>query len=148
MCGENFLLRRKETAVWSSGAEKALSRIWDALKKAQQQKADREAGVLVPTVERRRSPRLTVDVPLFVYGHNGSEEPFYEETKTIEINGHGGLLLLGASVQPGQKLLLTNKLTHREIECRVVRLGPAHPYKTDVAVAFSNPAPEFWRLVP
>lgn|GEM_PF-6340989 len=53
-----------------------LSRIWEALKKAQHQNAARGA-------ERRRSPRLTLDVPLFVYGHTAAQEPFYEETKMV-----------------------------------------------------------------
>lgn len=139
------------TARGTAGKE-TLSRIWDALKKAQQQKDAREAsqrgGRGKSTRDRRRSQRLTLDVPLFVYGHTAAEDPFYEETKTVQVSAHGGLLLLASKVRPGQKLLLTNKLTQREVECRVVHLGPAHRHKTDVGVAFARPAPDFWHIMP
>ncbi len=127
-----------------------MSRIWDALKKAQQQSAARKgAGDQGQSpADRRRSERVGLDVPLFVYGHTAGEEPFFEETRTLEVNAYGGLLILGAKVKPGQKLLLTNKLTQQELECCVVHVAPMPPYKSDVGVAFTHPAPDFWRCLP
>jgi len=64
------------------------------------------------------------------------------------VSAHGGLLLLAAQVSPGQKLLLTNKLTQKKLECWVVYLGPAHPHKSDVGIAFAGPTPDFWHIMP
>jgi hypothetical protein len=98
-------------------------------------------------VERRRSSRQSVYFPLFVYGHSSSDEPFYQETNTLEVNVNGGLLHLDepANVRRGQKLLVTNRLTKEEQECYVVTLK-MRPKRADlrVGVAFAKPAPEFW----
>ena len=85
-------------------------------------------------------------VPLFVYGYTASEEPFHQETNTLEINVNGGLLHLGTNVRRGQKLLLMNRMTKEEQECYVVTLGkrPKHA-EVHVGVAFSKSAPGFWR---
>jgi|SRR5690242_19235813 len=98
-------------------------------------------------VERRRSSRQSVYFPLFVYGHSSSDEPFYQETNTLEVNVNGGLLHLDepTNVRRGQKLLVTNRLTKEEQECYVVTLKK-RPKRADlrVGVAFAKPAPEFW----
>jgi len=130
-----------------------LSRIWDAIKWAEQQKGSRAAptgngGQEKQESDRRRSARLALCVPVFVYGHAHGEEPFHEETKTLRVNAHGGLLTLAASVKRGQKLLLTNKVTQKEQECHVVYLGPKHPKKIDVGIEFTRPTPDFWHTKP
>jgi hypothetical protein len=81
-------------------------------------------------------------VPLYIYGHTSAEGPFHEETQTLDVNDHGGRLILAAPVMPGQKLLLTNKLTQKEVECHVVRVAP-QPAQNAVGVAFLDPAPDF-----
>jgi len=130
-----------------------LSKIWDALKQAQQQKeaqnASQGASVQEQTLEeRRQAERFPLEVPVFVYGHTVNGEPFYEETKSVEVGADGGLLVLEAEVSTGQKLLLTNKLTQREIECQIVHVLPLEPPKTQVGVAFVGLALDFWRLAP
>jgi hypothetical protein len=54
-----------------------------------------------------------------------AEEPFHEETQTLDLSDHSGRLILTAPVRPRQKLLLTNKLTQKEAECHVVRVAPS-----------------------
>ncbi len=129
-----------------------MSRIWDALKQAQQQKdahdASPGAGIQDQAEDRRRSEHFALEVPLFVYGHTVSEEPFYEETISVEVSSHGGVLILQAPVKTGQKLLLTNKLTQKEIECKVVHVLPVDQQKVYVGVAFAEAALDFWRLAP
>lgn len=97
--------------------------------------------------ERRRSSRVSLYVPLFVYGYTSTQEPFYQETNTLEVNANGGLLHLnaGANVRRGQKLLVLNRLTKEEQQCYVVTLAK-WPKRAElrVGVAFVKPAPEFW----
>jgi hypothetical protein len=126
-----------------------VSRIFDALKRAQQTRAtrgkSREAVTSDGAIwERRRCRRWTLDVPVFVYGHSVDKEPFHEEAHTLGVSANGGLLVLGAKVRPGQKLLLINKATQIEQECRVVHLGPRRTKTIEVAIEFNLPNAGFW----
>ena len=86
-------------------------------------------------------------MPLYICGHTSAEGPFHEETQTLDVSDHGGRLILTAPVRLGQKLLLTNKLTQKEVECHVVRVA-AQPAQKAVGVAFLYPAPGFWQSQP
>ena len=94
--------------------------------------------------ERRRSPHLLRDVPLIVRGQSEENRPFQEDTFTISISDHGALMLLGARVLRGQRLVLTNPATHGTIECRVARLGPPYGGLAQVGIEFAQAAPWFW----
>jgi len=82
---------------------------------------------------------------VLVFGDATTEEPFFEETTTLEVSAHGGLLSLTTSVKTGQGLRLANKDTGKEQECHVVRVGAQHPNMNDVAVEFAQPAHDFWQ---
>ncbi|HJY87116.1 MAG TPA: PilZ domain-containing protein [Candidatus Acidoferrales bacterium] len=126
-----------------------MSRIWDALRHAARDRMAR-GGSRPPDDEtyqrfdRRRSERNAREVPLYVCGHSSAEGPFHEETQTLDVSDHGGRLLLMAPVRPGQKLLLTNKVTRKEVEYLVVRVAPQPPQNA-VGIAFLGPAPGFWQ---
>ncbi len=94
--------------------------------------------------ERRRSNHLVVHVPVLVFGDTTNEEPVFEETTTLEVNAHGGLLSLATSPKTGQRLWLTSRVNQQEQECHVVRLGPERQGKTEVAIEFTRPVPDFW----
>jgi hypothetical protein len=94
--------------------------------------------------ERRRSPRLLLDVALIVRGESILREPFQEETFTISVSAHGALVVLAKKVALGQKISLENLKTHAEIEGRVARFGPPYGGLAQVGIEFSSPAPEFW----
>ncbi len=108
--------------------------------------AQKDVGALDRlTSDRRRSERLDLCVPVFVYGHASDEEPFYEETKTLQVNAYGGLISMAMGVKRGQRLLLANGVAEKEQECHVVHLGSKHlNKKTNVAIEFTQPAPDFW----
>jgi type II secretory pathway predicted ATPase ExeA len=82
--------------------------------------------------------------PLFVYGYRKEGAPFYEQVATVATNPRGGLIAMQTPVEPGQKLLITNKETERSQECVVECVGAQLARGVDVAVSFSAPAPEFW----
>src|SRR5579859_4012607 len=105
-----------------------MSRIFEALKHAQLVRAGKvqpkpPAADAVEIPDRRRSRRWALDISVYVYGHGPGKEPFHEEAHTLTVNANGALLLLSVSVRKGQMLLLTNRLTQREQNCRVVFLG-------------------------
>jgi hypothetical protein len=125
-----------------------LSRIFDAIKRAEiaQNNRDAEPSSVPPVGERRRSPRRKASVPVFVYGHNPAQQPFHEEAYSAVISELGGLLVMRSPVHAGQALLLTNKVTQKEQECRVAYVGGNDPQSVEVAVEFPIFAPDFWRL--
>jgi hypothetical protein len=121
-----------------------VSRIYDAVKRAQSERAaSKDAGRKVE-FERRRAERVALNVPVFVYGRGERNEPFHEETNSLVVNSHGALLILSSKVNFGQELWLMNPLTRHEQACRVVRFGKKTRKRAEVAIAFTEPAPAFW----
>ena len=95
-------------------------------------------------LERRRSPRRLLDVPLIVSGETAEKRPFREETFTISVSAHGALVLLANRVALGQTIFLIKPGTRQEQEGRVSRLGAPYGGLAQVAVEFAQPVPEFW----
>ncbi len=86
-----------------------------------------------------------IELPLFVYGYGADGTPFYEQAQTIAINDRGGLISMKTPVQPGQRLLITNKENECSQECIVEFLGQRLARGVDVGFEFSVPMPQFWR---
>jgi hypothetical protein len=99
-----------------------------------------------PRAERRRSPRWNAHVPVFVYGHSSGRAPFHEEAYSAVVSDRGALLIMTTTVPVGEKLLLTNKVTQTEQECRVAGIGKRDGPSVEIAVEFSAADPQFWRV--
>jgi len=93
--------------------------------------------------DRRATSRIDAHLPLFIYGSLLGGDLFYEETFTISINGTGGLILMASSVQPGQRIMVTNQGNDQTQECVVVSVA-ARPAGSYVAFKFPTPMPQFW----
>jgi hypothetical protein len=117
-----------------------LSRIWEALKQAQRHRSRASTDL-----DRRRSLRQPHAAPLLVYGSGADKQPFHEEAETINASEHGCQLALDTCVARGQRLFLTNTHNQAEQECRVIHASRRGRSKIRVGVAFTAPAPEFWR---
>lgn len=96
---------------------------------------------------RRRSQRLLINMPVIIHVKGGNSEPTREETQTVVVNAHGGLITLKAKVANGQQLLIRNPKTDEERPCKVVYLGPVVEGKAQVGIEFLEPSPRFWRIV-
>jgi c-di-GMP-binding flagellar brake protein YcgR len=97
-------------------------------------------------VERRRSARVTLSVPLRVDGQDLSGEGFVVETHTHTVSQHGCLLRLDREVLLGQSLVLMNQHTRQSIQARVVstrRHKDGHRY---IGVEFISRRTDFWRI--
>jgi hypothetical protein len=66
-----------------------MSRIYDAIKRAQSERAASEQSKENPEFERRRAARVVLRVPVYVYGHGLRQEPFHEETTSLVVNSQG-----------------------------------------------------------
>jgi hypothetical protein len=97
-------------------------------------------------VHKRRSQRVVLRIRVIVHGQSPQKRPFEEETSTLVVNAHGALIELGTEVEPGQSLLLQNRVTEDKQECRVAHLGEKEGTRTQVGIEFARPAPHFWHI--
>ncbi len=71
---------------------------------------------------RRRSERVMLQVPVVLQARTRDGEEVREETQTVAVNAHGGLLKLRMEVKAGQPIVLINERTKMQQGCRVVRV--------------------------
>jgi hypothetical protein len=100
--------------------------------------------MLVADAKQRRSSRVFVRIPVRTAGKDSDGRMFHENSHTIVVNAHGGLLYLQKSVLLGCELTLSNPATEEEQDCRVVFLGEVSDRGTRVGVEFLSPSPHFW----
>jgi len=127
-----------------------MSFIFEALKQAELAATSREgspASGMAPVtkVERRRTSRIPVRIPLFVYGYSG-QTTFHQEGHTVEVNGHGALIFLNTALPAGQKLLVVNERNESTQQCVVLseRVRPGRGF--NVALQFLAPLPDSGEL--
>lgn len=99
---------------------------------------------LARRVRRSARPKLTFRV--LVHGKKLSGEPFREATHSLAVSLHGGLLALATTVEKGQILLVENKTTRKQQECRVIYVGPLQSGRRPVGFEFSNEVSNFWGI--
>jgi len=97
-------------------------------------------------LDRRRSERLLLDLPVLVEGQSDGHGHFQEETFTVLVNAHGAVIMLAATVVLGQMLVVVNSKTREQLEGRVVQRGHQYGGMTKIAIEFVRPAPEFWHV--
>jgi hypothetical protein len=102
-------------------------------------------GATTDSAERRRSLRVNITIPILVRGKVGGQT-FQEETSTVSVNAHGGMIRLLAKVVRTQQISLINPKTTEEMPCTVTFLGQKENGKTEVGVEFVEPSPLFWRI--
>lgn len=94
--------------------------------------------------DKRRSSRVFTRISVRAAGRNNQGRKFRENSQTIVVNAHGGLLYLSHTVELGADVLLINPATEEEQECRVVYLGDTSEKGQRVGIEFLSPAPHFW----
>lgn len=94
----------------------------------------------------RSSPRISIHIPVMVYGWSQREISFHESTATLLVNASGGLITLAAKLSIGDTIFVVNQTTRDEQECRVAYIGPEFEGKLRVGFAFKTQAPSFWKI--
>jgi|HubBroStandDraft_5_1064220.scaffolds.fasta_scaffold142990_2 hypothetical protein len=128
----------------SSGRERNVSRILDAMKQSEKErlrenKKSRAEKPQNDGADRRKSKRWAQPVPVLVYGSDTEKQPFHEKAETIDINDDGCQLALESAVAAGQHLFLTNMRNRLERECVVVHVAKRVHGKARVGVNFLRP---------
>jgi TonB family protein len=103
------------------------------------------------------SDAVSLEVPLKVHGSKLAEaapgtargvaqqpQPFEEETSSMIVFPHGGVLRMSTSVNSGQMLVLTNLKSRQDAICRVVKVRSYSNSSSYVEVEFTHRQPGFW----
>lgn len=77
------------------------------------------------SIERRRSDRLTLTVPLLISGMDENGEEFECEAQTVNVNRDGARIVIPRFLRSGQQVTVVNKLNRRKAVFRVA--GPLAP---------------------
>ena len=101
---------------------------------------------MAPQINRRRSQRLFLQVPVAVEGKLANQTKFSEQARTVIVNAHGALVELGSSLEPGQSVTLRNTRTNEQVESTVKLVTAGEPGKFHVALEFNVPSPAFWHI--
>jgi hypothetical protein len=100
--------------------------------------------------ERRRTLRVSLQIPLKVQSKATDGETATYQAFTQEVSGDGALLTLDAPVLPGDLVVLTNEATSETAKCFVtcVREGrePRNPLQRFVGVGFAFPDSNLWHM--
>jgi PilZ domain len=93
--------------------------------------------------EQRRAQRVLAAMPVLIYGRS-VDEPFQEQTETIDVSAQGILMPITVEVMKSQKLLLTNLQTNQDLACRVARVVRTKEGRMLAGVEFLEPSEGFW----
>jgi hypothetical protein len=96
--------------------------------------------------ERRRSQRVFLSIPVVVEGHTLKGEKFREETATLAVSAHGGLVTLANAVDAKKIVMLIHRASGQQQSCRVAYSGTIQRGKTEVGLEFTAAAPKFWQI--
>jgi hypothetical protein len=100
--------------------------------------------VLPKQADRNWTPRVHVQLPMFVYGYISGNTPFHEGARTIAIDARGGLICMQTIVEPGQRLFVIDEANERTQECAVVFAGMQMGSGIAVEIEFPAPMSQFW----
>lgn len=97
--------------------------------------------------KRRRTTRVTINIPIEVIHQGPKNEIIVEETQTFTVSAHGAGIILKSAPQVGQTVVLIDKKSREEMLCRVLNTRPI-PKSTnhEAGVAFNQPSPFFWHI--
>jgi hypothetical protein len=87
-----------------------------------------------------------VQIRVRVWGYLGDKSPFAEETVTLVVNAHGGLVRLDAETQLGQTVVLQIVSTNEIQEAKVVFMAEGEDAKFHVGIELTKPNPRFWHV--
>ena len=88
-----------------------------------------------------------LQVAVTVLAETPEHEEVREDTQTLVVNAHGGLIKLKTELYSGQPLTLINPRSGKQEKGHVVRIEQPSPDYYAVAFEFERPAPNFWPVV-
>jgi hypothetical protein len=93
----------------------------------------------------RSGERLSMRVPVVIYGFAGKGGAFHEDAETILVNPSGALVTLKAKLALGDTVFLIHKSSRAEQEVRVAYVDAYSDREIRVGLAFKQTIPNFWK---
>lgn len=102
-----------------------------------------------PGEERRRSPRLTLEVPVRVVWRDPQGAGHEHNSQTAIVSRHGALIYLAQPLPLGTELRIINHANNQSTTARIVWAGDTLPDGTArVGIEFASPVSyEFWGMM-
>ena len=97
-------------------------------------------------IERRRTTRATMCMTVEIQGKTDSGEFFKYGTKTVSVNGHGGVVSLLATLDVGQRIQLTNEFNDKKAEAKVVGVRTVRDGQVLASFEFVSGGEKFWSM--
>ncbi|HUC42194.1 MAG TPA: hypothetical protein VL913_00475 [Candidatus Micrarchaeaceae archaeon] len=98
-------------------------------------------------IERRRSSRVLIRIPVRVFGSQSAGQPLDAPAETIAVSRCGALLRVPFSPQLGARIEVLNGLSQETREFRIIRVGEPHSDGlVDVGVEILHPGRSFWGI--
>jgi len=94
----------------------------------------------------RRTSRVTIDISLVMFGQGSDGKVFREQTKTVRVNAHGGVVNLETDVDPQKPVIVLNESTKAEVHCRIANRAETAKGQIEVGFEFVTPSPKFWGI--
>src|SRR5260221_12662789 len=92
-----------------------------------------------PDDAQRRSQRVMLKASVVVLTQGADNKLISETTRTVTVNAHGAMILLGMKVSIGQLLTVRHAGTGEEASSRVFCLSPHQAEKRQVGGTFLKP---------
>ena len=96
--------------------------------------------------ERRRTTRLSLQIPLTVRCRLPEGETIDLKASTYIVSAHGALVLMDTPLIPGQTVKVLNEHTAKSVDCVVTSLREKRERRF-VGMAFVTPNVDFWHIV-
>jgi hypothetical protein len=96
--------------------------------------------------ERRRTVRMTLQIPLKVRCQMPEGEAIDLKAFTQFVSANGALIVMDAPLLPGQTVRVFNEMTSESVECYVTSVREKQEHRF-IGVGFSTPRKDFWHVV-
>ncbi len=101
----------------------------------------------VRSLDRRRSPRILLTIPVVVQWTDVQGEVFEEPSTTKLVNAYGALLSLKRNVPMGTEITLSNVITGATTRARVIWYGGrSRNNENEVGIELADASPDFWEV--
>jgi hypothetical protein len=96
--------------------------------------------------ERRRTVRITLQIPLTVRCQMPEGEAIDLRAFTQSVSAGGALIVMDAPLLPGQTVRVFNEMTSESIDCFVTSVREKRDRRF-IGVGFAAPRGDFWHVV-
>jgi hypothetical protein len=89
---------------------------------------------------------VTIDISVVMFVQTPDGKVFREQTKTIRVNAHGGLVNLKTDIDSRKTVIVVNEINGAEARCRIAYRAETTKGHIEIGFEFATPSPKFWGI--